>query len=100
MLTNNILYLELCEVSANNTVLDAILMNTPLIVNKLEGVVEYLGEDYPLYFQNRNEVGEMLSDMSRLFDAHDYLRSMDKTKFSLEYFGESFMKSDIYNKSE
>jgi hypothetical protein len=96
MLSRNILYLELCEVSANNTVLDAILMNTPLIVNKLDGVVEYLGEDYPLYFENRDEVCGMLSDMSRLFDAHDYLQSMDKTRFSLEYFGQSFEESHIY----
>ena len=99
MLTKNVLYMELCEVSANNTVLDAILMNTPLIVNKLDGVVEYLGEDYPLYFQNRDEVSGMLSDMSRLFDAHDYLKSMDKTRFSLEHFTENFAKFDTYNKS-
>ncbi len=92
MLTENVLFMELCEVSANNTVLDAILMNTPLIVNKLDGVVEYLGEEYPLYFQNRNEVSEMLSDTSRLFDAHDYLKSMDKTKFSKKSFLNSFYK--------
>ena len=34
--------------------------------------------------------------MSRLFDAHDYLQSMDKTRFSLEYFGQSFEESHIY----
>jgi hypothetical protein len=95
MLTENILYMELCEASANNTVLDAILMNTPLIVNKLDGVVEYLGEDYPLYFENRDEVADMLLDTEKLIETHIYLREMDKTRFSLENFGRSFFNSKI-----
>lgn len=92
MLTKNILYMELCEISANNTVLDAILMNTPLIVNKLDGVVEYLGENYPLYYENRNQVCEILSDKSKLLDSHEYLKNMDKTKFSKKSFLNSFYK--------
>ena len=67
-------------------------MNTPLIVNKLDGVVEYLGEGYPLYFQNRNEVNEILSDTSKLHDAHQYLKNMDKTKFSKKSFLNNFYK--------
>lgn len=100
MLTKNILYMELCEVSANNTILDAILMNTPLIVNKLDGVVEYLGEDYPLYFKDRNEVASILCDYTRIKEAYLYLKNMNKTKFSLEHFNQSFDRFNTYVKGE
>ena len=100
MLTKNVLYMELCEVSANNTILDAILMNTPLIVNKLNGVVEYLGEDYPLYFKNRNEVASIVCDYTRIKEAYLYLKNMNKTKFSVEYFYQSFDRFNTYIQGE
>jgi len=90
--------MELCEVSANNTILDAILMNTPLIVNKLDGVVEYLGEDYPLYFENRNEVYDLLNDIDKLEETYIYLKKMDKSRFSLENFGKSILNSKIWKR--
>ena len=98
MLTKNILYMELCEVSANNTILDAILMNTPLIVNKLDGVVEYLGEDYPLYFENRDEVYDLLNSSDKLEETYIYLKKMDKSRFSLENFGKSIFNSKIWRR--
>ncbi len=97
-LTENILYMELCEVSANNTILDAILMNTPLIVNKLDGVVEYLGEDYPLYFENRDEVYDLLNSSDKLEETYIYLKKMDKSRFSLENFGKSIFNSKIWRR--
>ena len=93
-----ILYMELCEVSANNTILDAILMNTPLIVNKLDGVVEYLGEDYPLYFENRNEAFDLLNDINKLEETYIYLKKMDKLRFSLENFEKSVLNSKIWRR--
>ena len=52
LLEKNIVFIELIDASANNTILECIVRNTPIIVNKIEPVVEYLGDDYPLYFEN------------------------------------------------
>lgn len=39
--------------SANNVVVECIARGTPLVINKHPAVVEYLGEKYPLYFQDK-----------------------------------------------
>jgi len=59
-------------------------------------VVEYLGKDYPLYFQDTDEVHKILSDTNRLLDTHNYLKSMDKSKFSKNRFGLSFKNFYTY----
>ena len=60
LLEKNIVFIDLYDSAANNTVLECIIRNTPLIVNRTPGVVEYLGEDYPLYFDNLDEVDGLL----------------------------------------
>ena len=86
LLTKNIVFIDLFDAAANNTVLECIVRNTPIIVNKLEGVVEYLGLNYPLYFTHLHEVDALLEDTVKLHAAHDYLVAMDKTKFTIDYF--------------
>ena len=52
ILDRNIVFCDLYDASANNTVLECIERNTPIIINKLPAVIEYLGEGYPLYFEH------------------------------------------------
>ena len=73
----NIVFVDFFDAAANNTVLECIIRNTPIIVNKLEGVVDYLGEDYPLYFTNLDDVPEMLSNIDKIISAHQYLLNLD-----------------------
>jgi hypothetical protein len=42
--------MDLYDATSNNAIVECIIRNTPIIVNKLPGVVDYLGENYPLYF--------------------------------------------------
>lgn len=42
--------------SANNVVLECMARRTPIIVNKLPAVVEYLGADYPLYIPGESHL--------------------------------------------
>ena len=52
--------------SANNTVLECIARNSPIIVTKHPAIKEYLGEDYPLYFNTLDELNKiLLDDMNR-----------------------------------
>ena len=84
-LSENIVFINLFNASANNTILECIIRNTPIIINKLPAVVEYLGEDYPLYFKKLDEVNNLLSN-DNIELAHNYLKNMNKDDITIEYF--------------
>jgi hypothetical protein len=86
LLTKNIVFIDLSAAVANNTVLECIVRNTPIIVNKIGGVPFYLGEDYPLYFKNYDDIPKLLNDPNAIRAAHIYLKNMDKTDLSIDYF--------------
>lgn len=96
LLTRNIVFLDLYDTSANNTVLECIARSTPLVTNRLPALEEYLGPDYPLFYDDLDEAGRMCDDTSLLLEAHRYLKAMDKRPFSYEYFRDSFINSSIY----
>ena len=85
LLSNNLVFVDLFDAAANNTVLECIIRNTPIFINKINSVVEYLGEDYPLYFNNLEEVVHLVNTQ-KIEEAHNYLKSMNKEKFTVEYF--------------
>jgi hypothetical protein len=85
ILSKNIIFVDLFDASANNVVLECIIRNTPIIINKLEAIVEYLGNDYPLYFTNLDEINDLLN-INNLRNAHEYLKNMDKTDITMNYF--------------
>jgi hypothetical protein len=86
LLSKNIVFVDLFDAAANNTVLECIIRNTPIIINKIEPVVEYLGEDYPLYFEKLEEVPLLLHNSIKILEAHNYLCKMDKRDLSIDYF--------------
>jgi hypothetical protein len=92
ILSYNIVFIDLYDASANNVVLECIIRNTPIIIKKIGAVVEYLGEDYPLYFDNLDQVIDLLNiDKIRL--SHEYLKKMDKTNLTMN----TFLKNMINN---
>lgn len=90
LLTQNIVFLNLVDASAVNTILECIVRNTPIIVNNIPAVIELLGENYPLYYNSDSKIDEQVSflmcDTKKFKEAHRYLKAMDKTKFTIEYF--------------
>ena len=85
LLSKNIVFIHLFDASANNTVIECIIRNTPLIVNRLEAVEEYLGKDYPLYFNNLDELNELIT-FSNIEKAYKYLVALDKSDLTFRYF--------------
>ena len=85
ILSQNIVFVDLFDAAANNTVLECIVRNTPIIIRRVEGVVEYLGEDYPLYFTKLNQVNDLLKP-ENIIKAHEYLKNMDKSDIDINYF--------------
>ena len=97
LLSENIVFLDLYDSSANNAVIECIARATPLLVNPLPAVVEYLGNDYPLYFNSLEEAAEKADNLELLFDAHKYLKNCEtKKKLSKEYFLKSLEESEVY----
>tara|TARA_R100000908_G_scaffold64981_1_gene51018 strand:- start:6598 stop:7014 length:417 start_codon:yes stop_codon:yes gene_type:complete len=86
ILTSGIVFLDLYDSSANNAVIECIARNTPLLVNKHPAVVEYCGEDYPLYFENLDHAASILYDKDLIISAHEYLKNMDKSWLNGAYF--------------
>ncbi len=95
LLSQNLVFLDLIDASAVNTVLECIARNTPILVNPLPAVIEMLGPMYPLYYSTLYEASLKLSDISYIQKANLYLQQLDKTKFTINYFLNSFINSDI-----
>lgn len=86
LLANNIVFINLVDASAVNTVMECALRNTPILVNPVEAVVEVLGIDYPLYYHSMYEASKILDDPQLLRRGYEYLCKMDKSKFKIDTF--------------
>jgi polysaccharide pyruvyl transferase WcaK-like protein len=98
-LSENIVFINLVDSSAVNTIIECIVRNTPIIVNKHPAVVELLGETYPLYFTSSSnnyfkinkQVEDIFENPNNIFKAHQYLKKLDKTKYYVDTFIENFL---------
>ena len=90
LLKNNIVFLNLVDASACNTILECIAHDTPLLINRIDPAVEMLGIDYPLFYDDINEAGDLVCDLNKIIDAHEHLKKIDKNKLSIEYFLNEF----------
>lgn len=88
LLTNHVVFLNLVDAAAVNTIIECIVRNTPVIVNRLPATVEYLGKDYPLFYDKFVELETL--DYKLIQKAHTYLTKMDKSKFMIETFIRQF----------
>ena len=98
LLAENVVFINLVDASAINTLIECIVRNTPIIVNKLPAVVELLGDKYPLYvgcqqsyYELNKEVEGLLNDPNAIRKADNYMKRLDKTMLSKEEFLKQFM---------
>lgn len=96
LLSGSLVFLNLYGAVANNAILDCIARATPVLVNGLPSVREYLGEDYPLYYETMEEAAEKALDPCAVQAAHAYLRDKDKSGLSAEAFCRDMAESEIY----
>ncbi len=73
LLSKNLVFLDLYDASANNAVVECIARATPLLINPLPAVVEYLGNDYPFYFKSLGEAAAKALDFRLVQRTHEYL---------------------------
>ena len=91
LLSQNVLFLDLYCSSVNNAVIEAIVRKTPVLINRDPAVVEYLGEDYPMYFDSLEEAGRKLACHDTVRAAHEYLVAHRELSDRLTY--AHFMRS-------
>jgi hypothetical protein len=74
LLSKNIAYLDLYDAGATNTIIECIVRNTPVLVNPLPSVKEYLGENYPFYFENRKQAAQKADNLELIKKTYNYCK--------------------------
>jgi polysaccharide pyruvyl transferase WcaK-like protein len=93
----SVIFINLIDGSAVNTIIESIVRNTPILVNPLEAVVEYLGKDYPFYYNSYEELTQKIGNMDLIRKTHQYLKKMDKRFLTIEHFISSFRNAPIFH---
>jgi glycosyltransferase involved in cell wall biosynthesis len=97
LMSSSVVFLNLIDAPANTTVIECIMRNTPILINSLPGVVEYLGEAYPLYYRDIPEADALLCDPRALVRAQDYLRTLAiKRELTPQAFVGAIARSAVY----
>ena len=97
LLEKNVCFIKLFGASANTTVIECMVRKTPLLVNKLPAVVEYLGNDYPLYYESLDEVVVKLNNWELIRQTHEYMGKLPQREFlTKNYFIRSVKTSEVY----
>lgn len=96
LLSANIVFLDLYDAVANNAVIECIVRHTPVLVNPLPSVREYLGESYPFYFHSLDEAARKAQDDGCVKEAYDYLKALPKEHLTGDYFLKSIAESELY----
>jgi len=86
LLSENIAFLNLIDCSAVNTVLECLVRNTPLIVNRHPAIEEIYGPKYPGFYNSLLEAANIAMNPSTLASITNYLKSLNKSKYELSYF--------------
>lgn len=90
-LTKNIVFLDLVDCSAVNTVIECIVRDTPIIVNRHPALEEVLGKKYPGFYETPLEAAMTLSKKKNIAHIHSYLKKLDKNKLKIETFMNQLM---------
>lgn len=77
-LNSSVMLMEGFAASASTLVGECVANGTPICLNHLPSLVEYVGHDYPLLFHSPTEVGTMLADDGRVLAASEHLRGLDR----------------------
>jgi len=94
LLSKNIVFVYLVDASAVNTLIECIVRNTPILINRHPAVVELLGEKYPLYyntfcnsaFELNQSIRQIFKKTNIIYKTHKYLTRLDKNLYRVQTF--------------
>lgn len=87
LFSSSIIFLYLEQAVAVNVVIECIIRNTPIIINRLPSLEEELGKNYPLFYDN---VKDITINKEIIQQTYDYLSKIDKSIYDLEQFSVNF----------
>lgn len=83
LLCSSLVLLPVYDTSANNSLIECITRCTPVLLERHPASEEYLGADYPLFYQSFAQLCEWLADTSlveRVLQAHRHLLDLHQTR--------------------
>jgi hypothetical protein len=95
LFAENIVFLDLVSCSAANTLVESIVRSTPLVVNRIQPVVEVLGEDYPLFYDKLEDIDKLLT-MENIKKAHCHIKHLDKSDLRIDTMINKIREGQIY----
>ena len=96
-LSKTIVFLDLIDASAVTTIVECMVRGTPLLINRIPAVMEYLGKDYPLYIETLEEAATKLRDAEIIRAAHYHIKSNPMVqKLTPQEFLNMFAETQIY----
>jgi dTDP-4-amino-4,6-dideoxygalactose transaminase len=97
MMTKSIVFLHLFDSAANTTALECICFFTPIIVNRLPALEQYLGTEYPLFYTDLQQVPSLIQNEALIRTAHLYLQCPDlHERLSQNRMIEAIHNSSVY----
>jgi hypothetical protein len=97
LLQDSVVFLNLFDAPANTTVVECIIRNTPILINRLPGVVEYLGDDYPFYYESIQEAEWKIQQIDLIRQTSNYLKDAPiKRCLTGDFFLASMQNTAIY----
>jgi hypothetical protein len=96
LLSDSLVFVKYEKIVASNLLVECIVRNTPIFVNKLNAVVEYLGENYPLYYDTKEELISKINNLSAIKMAHEYLKRISNEDFTMIGFKNKLFNSKFY----
>lgn len=96
LLSRSIVFLDLYAAAANNAVIECMVRRTPVLTRNLPATREYLGEEYPFFFESLEEAASKAADASLVLKTHEYLRAKDLSFLSGESFCRTLAESSMY----
>jgi len=93
LLSENIVFVDLVDAGAVNTLIECIVRCTPIVITRLPATIDVLGEDYPLFF---DAISDIHLTQEKITSAYNYLVSMDKTFLTGNNFLDELTQSTLY----
>lgn len=96
LLTENLVFIDFYDTSANNAVIECIARATPIVVCRHPAVEEYVGRDYPLFYDRVDQIARLVGDRSRIAAAHAWLQRPElRERLTLDHFRRSLAQSEV-----
>lgn len=92
-----VVFADLYDANADPVVAECIGSATPVLVNRHPAVVEYLGREYPLYFDSLDDAAAKVVDLDVIESAHQRLCSDEvRLRATPAAFMSAIRDSDVY----